>query len=65
MNDVAGVQTTAGGGHRPSGWQRAGGSHDSPAFLQNRGTTGAVDGPIHASSSEQSRVGGVHDGISF
>jgi hypothetical protein len=40
-----------------------GAASQGPAFGEKLGTSGAMNGAIHAAASEQRRIRGVHDGI--
>ena len=59
MNHVVGGQPTAGGANGVAG----GAASDLAALGHDVGSTGAVDGAIHASAAPEGRVGGVHDGV--
>src|ERR1700693_3803600 len=64
VNDIFGGQSSAGGDDSFAGGERADLGHDALALLENRGTASVVNRSIHASPTEQRRVGGVNDGVS-
>jgi hypothetical protein len=63
MNYIFGRQSSAGGDDGFSGGERADLGHDALALLQDRGAASPVNRSIHASATEQRRVGGVCDGF--
>src|ERR1019366_7313896 len=63
MDDVARRQASGGCCDCLSGGKAANAIHNLPAGLQDRRPSCAMDGPVHTTSAEQGRVGGVHDGV--
>jgi hypothetical protein len=59
MNDVSGLEVAAGGEAGLTG----GAAPDLPALLQDFGTPGPVDGPIHPAAAQQGGIGGIDDGL--
>src|SRR6202162_5492948 len=63
-NDIFAGQWSAGGDDSFAGGERADLGHDALALLEDRGAASVVNRSIHASATEQRRVGGVNDGVS-
>ena len=59
VDDVTRQKIAGGGRLRVAGLAAA----EQPAFLQDRGPTAAMDGPVHTAAPEQRRVRGVHDRV--
>src|ERR1700674_1884028 len=66
VNDIFGGQSSAGGDDSFAGGERADlhSCHDALALLEDRGAASVMNRSIHASPTEQRRVGGVNDGVS-
>src|ERR1700675_2622559 len=65
VNYIFRGQSSAGGDDGFAGGKRAGlhSCHDALALVQDRGPASVVNRSIHASATEQRRVGGVDDGV--
>jgi hypothetical protein len=63
MNNVLGGQSAAAGNDGLPSGQFSDLRHDLFAFRQDRWPARAVDGAIHPTSTQQGRVGRIHDGI--
>ncbi len=63
VDDVACPQASRGCGDGLSGGKTANASNNLAASLKDGGTAHAMDGEIHATPSEQGRIGGVYDGV--
>jgi hypothetical protein len=63
VDDVFRGQVSRWGGDCAAGRQTPLAGDDLSAGLQNRGTSGAMDGAVNAASAEEGRVSGIHDGV--
>jgi len=63
MNDVTRPQAAGPRDDRLPRGAGADAGDDRPAFLEDPGAAGAMDGSVHAAAPEEPRVGGVDDGV--
>ncbi len=63
VNYIFGGQASTGGDDGFAGGECADFGHDALALLKDRGSASAVNRAIHASATEQGRIGGVDDGL--